>query len=129
MFSARRRGAAAVELGVCLPLFVLVIVGSIETCSLIYLQESLSVASYEAARMAAKPGAENSELVENAKKILSCRGIQNATVKTEPRNLQNVKAGDFVSVAVSVPAGTQSMLPNRCFGKREISSQVTFVKE
>jgi Flp pilus assembly protein TadG len=127
--SLRRRGAAAVELGICLPLFVLVILGSIETCNLIYTQESLFVASYEAARMAVKPGAKESKVKQNGRTILECRGIEDAEIEISPSELQEIPQGDLVTVTVRVPAGSGSWLPGGLFGDREISSQVTFVKE
>lgn len=51
MRGRRRDGSASVELALCLPLFVLVVIGTVETCSLIHLQETLKTASYEAARL------------------------------------------------------------------------------
>jgi hypothetical protein len=129
VLSIRRRGAAAVELAICLPLFVLVLVGSIETCSFIYLHESLTVASYETARMATKPGAKEKKLIENATRILRCRGIDTATINIEPADLDALPAGETVCVSISVPASGKSMLPSPLFGDREITSSITFVRE
>jgi Flp pilus assembly protein TadG len=53
--SRRRAGAATVELTVRLPVLVLIVIGAIETCSFIHLNESLITASYEGARVMSMP--------------------------------------------------------------------------
>ena len=48
-----RRAVAAAEFAVCLPILVLLVFGSIEASSFIFLKQALSVAAYEGAREAA----------------------------------------------------------------------------
>ncbi|MGD9632583.1 MAG: TadE/TadG family type IV pilus assembly protein, partial [Pirellulales bacterium] len=45
-----RRGAAAAELALCLPLIVFLLLASLEACSMIFLDHSLTIASYEGVR-------------------------------------------------------------------------------
>ena len=45
-----KRGIAAVEFAVIAPVFFLILLGTIETCTMIFLQQSLKIAAYEAAR-------------------------------------------------------------------------------
>jgi Flp pilus assembly protein TadG len=125
----RRRGAATVELSICLPLFVLVLLGSIETSNLIYLRESLCLASYEAARRAVASDATQEDVVRRATEILKSRRITELTVTTNPRDLASAAAGDPITVTVSVPVHTQSMLPQQVYGQRFISAVSSFVKE
>ncbi len=40
----RRRGVAATEFAVCLPIIVLLVLGTIEACSLIFLKQTLAIA-------------------------------------------------------------------------------------
>ena len=47
---ATRRGVAAVELAVCLPVIILLVFGAIEASSFIFLKQSLNVAAYEGIR-------------------------------------------------------------------------------
>ncbi len=51
-----RDGVAATELAVCMPVIVLVVLATIESCAMIFLQQSLSIAAYEGARVALAPG-------------------------------------------------------------------------
>jgi Flp pilus assembly protein TadG len=55
-----RRGVAAAEFAVCLPVLVLVVFASIEACSMIFLKESLTVAAYEGSRVALQSAATGS---------------------------------------------------------------------
>ena len=53
-FRARdaRKGAAVVEFAVCLPVVVLIVLGSIEAASLLFLKQTLVQASYEGVKVA-----------------------------------------------------------------------------
>ena len=49
---ATRRAAAAAELAICLPLIVMLVMASIEACTMIFLDHGLTIASYEGVRVA-----------------------------------------------------------------------------
>ena len=55
LLQQNKQGAAAVEFAIVLPVFVLILLGSIETCTMIFLQQSLEMAAYEGARVAIVP--------------------------------------------------------------------------
>ena len=50
-----RRGIAAVELALCLPILIALALGAIETCNVMYVQARMYSAAYEAARYATRP--------------------------------------------------------------------------
>ena len=60
---SNRRGIAAVELAVCLPVIVLLVFGSIEASSFIFLKQSLNVSAYEGIREAIRVGSNNAAAV------------------------------------------------------------------
>jgi Flp pilus assembly protein TadG len=125
----RRKGAATVELSICLPLFITILFGSIEASNLIYLRESLCLASYEAARQAVSLDATNQEISNRAKQLLSSRGISNPTITFSPSDVASASGGEPVTVTVSVPAASQTLLPKIVYGQQTISAQTSFVKE
>ena len=125
----RRQGAATVELAICLPLFITILFGSIEASNLIYLRESLCLASYEAARQAVSLNATRQEIEKRAKELLSSRGIVNPTITFNPSDITTASGGAPVTVTVSVPASSQTLLPKIIYGQQTISAQTCFVKE
>ncbi|HUG68446.1 MAG TPA: TadE/TadG family type IV pilus assembly protein [Pirellulaceae bacterium] len=125
----RRQGAATVELCICLPLFITILFGSIEVSNLIYLRESLCLASYEAARQAVALDATHEEIEERAKELLRSRGILDPTITFNPSDMTTVSAGEPVSVTVSVPTSSQTLLPKIVYGQQTVSAQTSFVKE
>ncbi len=52
---ASRRAAAMIEFAICMPVFFLLAMGTIETCRMIYLRQSLKLAAYECARIELHP--------------------------------------------------------------------------
>lgn len=126
-----RKGTASVELAVCLPLFVLVVMGTVETCSFIHLQETLNTASYEAARLAALGPTQRQAAINRAKEVVSSRGISGATVVFAPRDLDSVPVGGYITATVRAnPADQQSLiLPVSILGGGLLTSETTMVKE
>jgi Flp pilus assembly protein TadG len=125
----QRRGAATVELAICLPLFVIVVMGTVQSCELIHLSESLCVAAYEAARLAAKGETNRQQAIDQAEAILSSRGILNSTVQIEPDDLTSIGLGEPVTVTTSVLVSDQTWLPPLLVGSAEITGQTIMVKE
>ena len=86
-----RRGAAAAEMAICLPLMVMLVLGSIETCSMIYLRHSLTIASYEAARVAIDFDGTNTEVMARCQEILDAREVADADIDIEPGDVEMVR--------------------------------------
>jgi len=124
----KRRGSATVELTICLPLFVIVMTGAIETCSLIHLQDSLCVASYEAARLVAKGASNQVAASARAAAILEARGITDGKVTFEPTDLSSIPLGQPITVTVSIPTKGHS-LPSQLLGEQELAGKTVAYKE
>ena len=74
-----RRGVAAVEFALLLPVFVLLVLGTIEATSMIFLQQSLEIAAYEGARIALVPDSTDGNVEGAARQILDARNVQGST--------------------------------------------------
>ncbi|QDS98131.1 TadE/TadG family type IV pilus assembly protein [Adhaeretor mobilis] len=101
-----RRGAAATELAVCLPIITLVVFGSIQACGLVYLKHTATSAAYEATLELAKPNASNASVLARATQVLAAMNVTGGTVEILPENtnIAQATAGDAVSIVVTVPA-------------------------
>ncbi len=124
----RRRAAATVELAVLLPVILVIVLGSIESASMIFLRQALVQASYEAAKVAGKTG--NEALARsNALAVSKGRRVNNVTINFEPSNFQIAARGTLIRVTVSAPGDTNSSIPFGVFRGRTIAAQCSMVRE
>lgn len=125
----RRRGVAAVEFAVCLPVLILLVFGSIEASSFIFLKQSLNVAAYEAAREAIRTGADNASATARATNLLQSRNVRDFAV-TFPNGESGVALrGEEIIVDVSAPTQPNSPLAGQFITNRLITSRIVMVKE
>lgn len=125
----QRRGVAATEFAVCIPLFVLLTIGAIQTTDAIYLKNSLRVVAYEAVREGVKPTGTNTTVSARANEILTARNVQNGTVVTNPADLSTVSPGDTITVTVSAPANDNTIMPGWFYTGRIITDELTMTRE
>lgn len=95
-----RRAVAAVEAAVALPLLVLLVFGSIEVANSIFLAQTLSSASYEGVREAARPGATAAQVNHRVAQIMQARGIHAYNVTITPASITSTERGAMVTVRV-----------------------------
>jgi Flp pilus assembly protein TadG len=124
-----RDGAAATELAVCMPVIVLIVLATIEACAMIFLQQSLSVAAYEGARVALAPGAQSSNVAYQCQLILDDRDVNGATVIVNPGDIPGAAAGTWINVETSAPFSKNSLVGGWLFGNRTLTAVVQMVKE
>lgn len=108
----RRRGAAMVEFAVVAPVFLILITGIIELGRAIVVQQLLTNASREGARIGGYDTTMSTSTVTTAvNSYLSNVRISGATTTISPNPLSSAKDGDSVSVTVSIPFSSVSYLP------------------
>jgi Flp pilus assembly protein TadG len=124
-----RKGAAIVEFAVCIPLVVLIVFGSIEAASMIFLRQAAVQGAYEGAKVAIKPGSTNDEVQTAVDQVLAGRNLSNITLTLNPADVENVDPGEFITVSVSVPGDENSLFPFGPFKGRLVSADAVMVKE
>lgn len=124
-----RRGVAAAEFAVCLPVLVLLLLGMIETCSMVFLKQSLACAAYEGAHTALMPDATAADVRRVAEGILADRRIQGGVVQVTPGNLASLPEGEYLEVTISAPTDRNGMIPGRFFRGQTLSSTAVMMKE
>lgn len=127
--AASRQGAAAVELALCLPVLLLLFFGALECCNMAFLNQTLSVASYEGARHAIQYNATNQSTMQHSEVILTSRSVNGATVSFSPPDVSAVPAGTWITVTVSARCDENSGTPLKFFNGRTITTTSTMVKE
>jgi hypothetical protein len=125
----KRKGAAAVELAICLPVIVLLVLGSIECCSMLFIDEALHVASYEAIRQAIQEDAEAATAIARGEEMLEQFGIEGATVTCEPEDLSDVESGEQITIIAEAPCDANTILPSWFFAGATLQARVAMVRE
>jgi hypothetical protein len=124
----RRRAAATVELAVLLPIIFVIVLGSIESASAIFLRQALVQAAYEAAKVAVKT-ANPSQAESSALAVTRGRRIDQVRVEFEPSDLAIARRGEIIHVRVSAPGDSNTILPIGVFRGRMIGAEAVMVME
>lgn len=127
--STNRRGAAAVEFAVCLPILVMLIFGSIEASAMIFLKQSLNVAAYEASREAIRDGRSNADARVKANAILASRGVVGFNITFPNGESFSAVRGDQIAAEVTAPSGPNSPLVGQFIRNRILNARVVMVKQ
>ena len=124
-----RRGAAVTEFAVILPVFVLIVLATIEATSMVFLQQTLEIAAYESARVALVPGSDAGNVGAAANSILGNRKVVDATVSVTPSNFESHPYGTAITVNVTADCEKNAALASWFYRGRQLSSSVTMMKE
>ncbi len=124
-----RHGVAVVEVAICLPVMLLVTLLFIEFTNLIFLQQSLKVASYEGIRVAAKQGTDLANVTDICSSVLDGREVVSYEVSVEPEDFTTVERGTLITVTIEANKadnqlfdlllGTSSTMEVQSFGLKE----------
>jgi len=107
-----RRGAAVVEFALVAPLFILLVFGMIEFGRMVMVQQVLTNASREGARLAVLDGSTTANVQTTVNSYLASSSITGANVTVNPNPPSNAAFGAPVTVTVSIPFSQVSWLPS-----------------
>jgi Flp pilus assembly protein TadG len=127
--SASRQGVAAAEFAVCLPVMVLLVLAMIESCTMIFLKQSLTVTAYEGVRTALEESAVGADVQSTCQQILADRQIQGGTVTINPTNFEALSPGEYIEVTVSAQADLNSVIRGSFFSGKTLTATATMMKE
>ena len=125
----QRRGAAAVECAFCIPVIIILMFATLETCSGIFLKETLTVAAYEGVRVGVRRRATAAAVEARCQAILDARNVQNATITITPSNFDSLDALDPITVTVSAPTAGNSLFIFDFMADRTASAEVSMLRE
>jgi Flp pilus assembly protein TadG len=116
-----------VELAFCLPILMIIVLGSIEATNAIFLKEHLTSAAYEGARSAITPGQTSAGATQAAQNVLTQFGISEGTVTITPTITASTPTGTQVTVNVTAPLSSNSCMQPYIIGKGITSVGATVV--
>ncbi len=124
-----RSGVAAVEFAIIAPVLLFFALAIIEITGAIYLQQSLTVAAYEGARVALLPNTDSQNVVTASNRILQSRKILGANVSVFPKNFNSGDFGDPIRVEVVAPIVQNAFLNQLFPAQQSLTASVTMMKE
>lgn len=127
--SASRTGAAVVEFAVCIPVLILLVLGSIEATSMIFLKQALQSAAHEATRQAVLSTTTNQQVRDQVANILDARDIVGFSVEFPRGNPESMPRGSLVTVRVTASSSRNSPLAGKFLRNRDIVVSNTMLKE
>jgi hypothetical protein len=107
----------------------MLVMASIEACTMIFLDHGLTIASYEGMRVAINFDGTTAAARARCDEIINQRSIHGATVSINPANVSNVPRGQPVEVTVSAPCSANAIIPPWFYGGRTLTVKTTMVKE
>lgn len=124
-----RAGASVIEFAICLPVFFLIAIGTVETCRMVYLRQSLKITAYECARVAIVPGTSDFDVQNQCDAILLGRRIKDYELKTTPESVSSLKYGDLYTVSISLPAEPNALVGAWFYKNKILQETVTIMAE
>jgi Flp pilus assembly protein TadG len=123
-----RNGAAVVEFAVCLPVIMLIVLGSIEGASMLFLKQTLVQASYEGAKIAISDS-DQADVVDAIEAVAAGRRINGLAIEFTPSSIANAAPGETITVTVTAPGDSNSFIPFGPFKNKTVVASASMVKE
>lgn len=96
---------------------------------MIFLNHSLSIASYEGVRVAINYDSTTTDVEERCEALIDARHVTGGLVQIVPANVANVDRGEQIAVTVSAPCDSNALIPPWFFGGKTLSATTIMVKE
>ncbi len=124
----RRKGAAVVEMAVCLPVLLAIGVATIDACSMFHVQQALKITAYEGARVGIVPQAKAENVLYQCETLLDDHGVKGYSISMEPADPTVLVNGDYFTVTVSADFN-QNALVGGVFTDKTLIRSVTLRAE
>jgi Flp pilus assembly protein TadG len=127
-----RRGVASVEFAMVLPALLVLTLGTLDLCSMMFLKETVVLAAYEGARAGVNRGNTDADAVERVTEFLDERGVVHhgaGSVAISGASFDSADTLQHVTITVTVPAAGNLIIPSAMFAGLNVSASVTMRKE
>jgi len=125
----RRQGAALIEFAVCLPVIMILVLGSMEATSAIFVRQALTTSAYEGIREAIRTGSRTTDAFNRANAVLTARRIRNSQITFTPAAIETAARGSQIVIEVSAPYAANSPFFGNVIPDRTSIVRTVMVKE
>jgi Flp pilus assembly protein TadG len=124
-----RTGVAVVELAICMPILVLILVATIEACVMLQLQHNLAITAYEGARIGIMPGTDATAVQAQCEMLLDDRNITGYNITLTPPDPLSMNIGEALTVTVEANCDANSVLASMFFEGKTLTESVVMLAE
>ncbi|MFT5299781.1 MAG: hypothetical protein ACI814_000554 [Mariniblastus sp.] len=130
-----RGGVAAVEAAICFPLIIILMLGTLEITSGLYLKESLVVCAFEGARAGIHRRSTAQDVLDRVQEMLNDRQVDIPSgdpalgVTVTPSDFSGLGELDPITVKITAPTAGNSIFIFDSMANRNVSASVTMVRE
>lgn len=126
----QRKGIATSEIAICLPIIIFLTLGVLETCTVIFLKESITLSAYEGARVGIRKQGTDAFVTAKVTEFLDSRGIvyDSDFITISDPGFDDADDLEHVTVTVTVPCAGNTYT-GWMFSGRFVSASVTMRKE
>lgn len=125
----RRKAAAMIEFAVCLPVFLLITIGTTEVCRMIYLRQSLKIIAFECARLGIVPGVTLEDLQDQCDVMMLGRKLKDYQMHCSTDDLDTLTYGDTLTITVDVKSASNSLIGSWFYTNAIFTESVTIMAE
>lgn len=118
-----------VEFAICMPVFMLIVLGTIEACNMIFTKQSCEIAAYEGVRATLVKGTTTASVTARINSILTQRHVSGAAITITPSGFDTAAYGTNITVNVTATCAANSILPSWFFSGRSVEGEVVMMKE
>ena len=128
---SKREGGAAIEAALIFPLIIIVMMGTLEVCSGIYLKESLTVCAFEGVRVGVRRRGTADMVRDRVEAVLDERQINysSSDITITPSDFSDLEALDPITVQIVVPTANNTAFSFGHLTGRNVAASVTMVRE
>lgn len=96
---------------------------------MVFLSHSLTIASYEGARVAINYDSTTYDVNAKCNEMITARGVEDVDVDISPPDVAAVPRGQTITVTISAPCDSNALIPPWFFGGKTLSASTVMVKE
>ncbi|TWT49739.1 TadE-like protein [Rubripirellula amarantea] len=124
-----RQGTAVTELAVCLPVLVIIMLATIEACTMMHVQQRLKTTAFEGARVGIVPGSKQVNVEYQCELLLDGHKVHQYSVAMDPADPSTLNQGDWFTVTVEAPCGPNSLVGGWLYADKVLSRSVALRAE
>lgn len=124
-----RKAAALIEFAVCLPVFLMITMGTTEACRMMYLRQSIKIVAFECARLGVVPGSTLEDLQDQCDVFLLGRKLNDYQMRSSSDDLASLVYGDTLTVTIDINADSNSLMGSWFYSGTTFTESVTVMVE